>query len=140
MQTRAAALAALLILGTALSGCEKASQTDAPATADPYAGLEAEILKWRGEIVKTDALCQSHAEGQKCDSFEVVCKAQRAITPAEAAKGVTAKLVAGLNWNGFDTQHKQTQSVLRAAQFTRAHGVWTRAEHTSVNPESCADL
>jgi hypothetical protein len=132
---RLAALAALLILG----GCSPQAGGETAAN-DPYAGLDGEILKWRTEIVNNDALCQSRVEGQACESFEISCKAQLAITPKDQAAGVTAKLVAALNWNGFDPATKQTQPVVRSAEFRKAGGVWTRAEHTPVNPSTCAVL
>jgi hypothetical protein len=133
--TRAAALAALLILG----GCSQASHSGGKAS-DPYAGLDSEILKWRGEIVRTDPLCQSQVEGQKCEGFEVACKAERKITPDEQAKGVTTKVVAAINWSGFDAKRKQNQLGARAAQFSKAGTVWTRADHAPVNMSTCADL
>jgi hypothetical protein len=129
----AAALAALLLLGAC-------SQADKPPGDDKFAGLDGQILDWRKEILKDDKLCQSQVEGQKCEGFEVACKAERTITPDEAAKGVTAKVVAALNWNGFDIKFKQPQAGTATALFTRSKGTWTRTEHTSVNPNTCADL
>ena len=130
---RAAALAALLML----AAC---GQADKPASSDKFAGLDKEILTWRQEILKTDKLCQSQAAGQKCEGFEVTCKAERTITPEDQAKGVTAKVVAALNWNGFDQKFKQAQTGQATALFTNTKGAWTRVEHTSVNPSTCADL
>jgi len=129
----AAALAALLILGA----CSPAKPAD---SGDKFAGLDTEILTWRQEILKGDKLCQSQAEGQKCEGFEVVCKAERAIASDEAAKGATAKVVAALNWNGFDMKFKQPQRGNATALFTRSKGTWTRAEHAPVNLSTCADL
>jgi len=129
----AAALAALLMLGAC-------GQADKPASGDKFAGLDTEILTWRQDILKGDKLCQSQAEGQKCEGFEVVCKAERAVTPDEAAKGVTVKVVAALNWNGFDMKFKQAQRATAASLFTRTKGAWTRAEHAPVNLSTCADL
>jgi hypothetical protein len=129
----AAALAALLMLGAC-------GQTQKTADEGKFAGLDREILAWRQDILKTDALCQSKVEGQTCESFEVVCKAERTITPDEAGRGVTAKVVAALTWNGFDPEFKQAQTGTAAALFTRAGGAWTRTPHTSVSPSTCADL
>ena len=139
MQIRAAAVVALMILGAGLSGCGQGGHASGGAP-DPFAGLDGEILKWRTDIIGTDPLCRSQVEGQKCESFEVVCKAQRTITPAEQAAGMTAKVVAALNWNGFDPKLKQAQSGLRAALFSKSGGAWTRREHAPVNPTTCADL
>lgn len=129
----AAAIAALLMLGAC-------GQADKPAGNDKFAGLDKEILTWREDILKGDKLCQSQAEGQKCMGFEVTCKAERTITPDETAKGVTAKVVAALNWTGFDQKFKQTQTGQATALFTNTKGAWARTEHTSVNPSTCADL
>ena len=129
----AAALAALLMLGAC-------SQAEKSVGGDKFAGLDKEILSWRQEILKSDKLCQSQAAGQKCEAFEVTCKAERTITPDESAKGVAAKVVAALNWNGFDQKFKQAQRGQAAALFTNTKGAWTRIEHTSVNPSTCADL
>jgi hypothetical protein len=120
-----------------LGACNQSAKSTA---ADKFAGLDGQILTWRQEILKGDKLCQSQAEGQKCEGFEVVCKAERAVTPDDQAKGVTAKVVAALNWNGFDPKFKQSQRATAAALFTRANGAWTRAEHPPVNLSTCADL
>ena len=132
LKTRAAALAALLILG----GCGQYQKT--AAANDPFAGLDGEILKWRAEIVKTDALCQN-AE-QKCVDFSVNCKAERTVTDADKAKGVTAHVVAAMDWNGWDPKLKQAQMASAAAQFTKTGGAWSRSTHKPVNITTCADL
>lgn len=129
----AAALAALLMLGA----CNPAAKSTGD---DKFAGLDDEVLTWRQDILKRDKLCQSQADGQKCEGFEVVCKAERTVTPQEQARGVTAKVVAALNWNGFDPKFNQSQRATATAQFTRANGAWTRTEHTPVNLSTCADL
>ena len=129
----AAAIAALLLLGAC-------SQADKAASNDKFAGLDGQILEWRKEVLKDDKLCQSQVEGQKCVGFEVACKAERSITPDEAARGVTAKVVAALNWNGFDPKFKQAQRATAAALFTRTKGSWARTEHAPVNLSTCADL
>ena len=55
---RAAAIAALMMLGA----CGQAA--DKSAGVDKFAGLDGEILNWRQEILKSDKLCQSQAQGQ----------------------------------------------------------------------------
>lgn len=134
MTRRVAAIAALLILG----GCSQAGQSGKPA--DKFAGLDAEILKWRTDIIAGDALCKSQAEGEKCESFEVACKAERTITPAEQAKGITARVVAAMTWNGFDPKFKHAQSGVRAVEFDKSASGWTRTDHPPVNMSTCADL
>ena len=130
----AAAIAALMMLGA----CSQADK--GAATGDKFAGLDGQILSWRQDILKGDKLCQSQAEGQKCEGFEVICKAERTVTPEDQAKGVTAKVVAALNWNGFDPKFKQSQRATATALFTRTNGAWARVEHVPVNLSTCADL
>jgi hypothetical protein len=132
---RAAVVAALSILGA----CSQASQPSGQAT-DKFAGLDGEILKWRMGILAEDALCKSQVAEQKCQSFEIACKAERTVTAQDAAKGVTAHVVAAMTWEGFDPKLKQAQSGARAAQFTKTAAGWTRADHAPVNLSSCADL
>jgi hypothetical protein len=137
LKRRAAALAALLILG----GCGQGGQTGGGgASADKFAGLDGAILNWRKEIIATDALCKATAEDQKCQSFEVACKAERTVTPADQAKGVTAHVVVMMTWNGFDQKFKHPQSGTLAAEFTKAGAGWSRAPHGPVYMQTCADL
>ena len=135
MTRRAAALAALLILGA----CGQAGHSGGNA-ADKFAGLDTEILKWRTEIIAADPLCKSQAADQKCESFEVACKAERTVTPADQAKGVTARVVAAMTWSGFDPKFQHAQSGSRTAEFSKTGSGWTRTEHAPVNMSSCADL
>lgn len=130
----AAALAALLILG----GCGPAAQTGAPT--DKFSGLDSEELNWRKEIIATDPLCKATAEDQKCSGFEVACKAERTVTPADQAKGITARVVVMMTWNGFDTKFNHPQSGTRAAEFTKTAKGWTRAPHGAVYMQTCGDM
>ena len=131
---RAAAVAALLILG----GCSQATQSDKPG--DKFAGLDTEILTWRTQIIAADPLCKSPVEGQKCQSFEVACKAERTVTPADQAKGVTARVVTAMTWEGWDPKLKQAQAGSRAVEFVKTAAGWTRVDHAPVNMSSCADI
>lgn len=130
---RYAALAAGLAL---LAGC---SGQKTGASSDPYAGLDEAIRGWKTEIAAGDKSCTRAPSGSKCEMFEVSCKAQRVITPDEQAKGMTAKLVADMNWSGFDDKGAP-QPDSAAALFTKSNGTWSRAPAKPVNPESCADL
>lgn len=130
-----AMLAGLLLLG----GCSGAEQATG-GTEDRFAGLDQEIRTWREQIVETDARCQSDVEGQACETFEVVCKAERTITPEEQARGVTAKVVAALRWSGWDPEWQDRRPATATALFTRADGAWTRVEAAPVNLSTCADL
>ncbi len=143
---RAAALAAFMILGGALGGLAgcgpNGSSVSSVANPDTgkYAGLDGEILKWRQEIIATDPLCKSQAADQKCESFEVACKAERTVAPDEAAKGVTGRVVAMITWNGFDPKFNHAQSGTSVAEFTKTAQGWTRGPHKSVYMQNCGDM
>jgi hypothetical protein len=128
-------MAALSMLGA----CNQPS-TPAAGAGDKFAGLDTQILQWRLGIIAADPLCKSQAEGQKCNGFEVACKAERVVSPQDQAKGVTAHVVAAMTWEGWDPKLRQVQSGARAAQFTKTGAGWTRVDHAPVNLSSCADL
>lgn len=142
MKTLVAALAALMTTA-ALSACSPSGSTSAgggPAEQEKFAGIDQQILQWRKDILATDPLCRSQAEGEKCTGFEVACKAEREVAPAEQSAGVTAHVVAAMTWNGFDEKFKHAQSGMRAVEFTKGRSGWTRTDHKPVNPQTCADL
>src|SRR5258708_6866667 len=121
---RPAALAALLILGGALAGCSPSGQAtsgsgDAAATPAKFAGLDGEILKWRGEIIAQDPLCKQTAADQKCQGFDVACKAERTVTPDDTAKGIVSRVVVSITWTGFDPKFSHAQNGSRAAEFAK---------------------
>jgi len=134
----AAALAALTILGA----CSPSGQTGAAGggAGGKFAGLDGEILQWRKEIIATNPLCKSTVEDQKCQNFEVACKAERTVTPADQAKGVTARVVTLITWNGFDPKFNHPQSGTQAAEFTKTAQGWTRAPHKPVYMQTCGDM
>lgn len=132
---RAAALAALSILGA----CNQ-SGTSGGQAADKFAGLDNEILNWRKQIIAADPLCKGTADDQKCQSFEVACKAERTVTSQDTAKGISARVVTAMTWNGFDPKLKQAQAGSRTSEFVKSASGWTRADHAPVNMSSCADL
>jgi len=133
-----AAIAALMILGA----CSPSGQTGAAggAASDRFAGLDGQILNWRKEIIASNPLCKSTVEDQKCQNFEVACKAEREVTPADEAKGVTARVVTMITWNGFDPKFNHPQSGTQAAEFTKTAQGWTRADHKPVYMQTCADM
>jgi hypothetical protein len=135
LKTRVAAVAALLILG----GCSQASQSGSQA-GDKFAGLDGEILNWRKQIIAVDPLCKGTAEDQKCQSFEVACKAERTVTADDTAKGINARVVVAMTWNGWDPKLKQAQSGSRTSEFTKSSSGWARADHAPVNLSTCADM
>jgi hypothetical protein len=141
--TLAGLLIPALILGGALGGCSPSgSSVTSVAKGDEgkFAGLDDEILKWRKEIIATNPLCQSKASDQKCESFEVACKAERTVTPEEQAKGVVGHVVAMVAWNGFDPKFQHAQSSTQVAEFTKTKVGWTRAPHKAVYMQSCGDM
>jgi hypothetical protein len=135
-----------MILGGALGGLTGCGPNGSSVTsvANPdtgkFAGLDGEILKWRQEIVATDPLCKSTVADQKCESFEVACKAERTVTPEDQAKGVTGHVVAMITWNGFDPKFSHAQSGTSVAEFTKSAQGWSRASHKSVYMQNCGDM
>ena len=138
---RPAAMAAFLILVGALAGCSPSGSTGSGgADQGKFAGFDQEETKWRQDILASDPLCKSQAEGEKCQGFEVTCKAERNLTPQDQTNGVTARVVAAMTWNGFDPKFKHAQNGMRVAEFAKGASGWMRSEHKPVNPQSCADL
>jgi len=125
-----AGLAVLLLV----AGCSQAVKS-----TDPYAGLDAAIRAWKTTLAASEISCKRAPPGERCDTFEVACKAQRAITPQEQASGVSAKLVADMTWSGFDDKGAP-QPASAVALFEKANGAWARSPAKPVNPDSCADL
>lgn len=154
LKTRAAALAALLILGASgsLAGCGKPSggATGAAASgaasgagdqsADLNASLKPEMDRWRTEIIASDPLCKQTSADQKCKNFNVECKAERDLKADDGGKGVTHRVVAAMTFNGWDPKLKQSQDGTRTAEFVRTAAGWTRSEHPPVNLSTCADM
>ena len=130
LNMRTATVLALLIVG----GC---SPSPKGMDAGPAAGLDAEILKWRGEIVATDRLCRN--PGEKCQGFAVACKAMRTLSPQDTAGGITARVVAAINWNGWDPKTKESQSGSETVEFAKGAAGWVRTPHKPVNLSTCAD-
>jgi len=127
-----AGLAALL-----LTGC---SQRAGPDASGPYAGLESEILSWRTEIEATHPACTAKVAGKGCESFEVTCKGAQTIAPDETARGVTARVVAAMTFNGRNPDGSSGRPGSSFAQFTKAGGKWTRIPAMPVNMTSCAPV
>lgn len=141
MKTPAPAAAIALIAGLALATLGLTACSSGPKTDpnDPNAGLEAEVLTWRNDLQSQQPLCRKKVDGQTCVSFEVTCKAMQTITPAEAAKGVNAKVVAAMSFSGHGKDGAPAQGSA-FAMFSKAGGKWSRAEAKPVNMGTCAPL
>ena len=127
---RFCALGALLLL----AACGRPE----PKSADKFAGLDAEIRTWREGILASSPLCKT--ADQKCESFEVVCKAERDLTPEDQVKGVTAHVVAAMRFAGFDPQMKQAQTGAETVAFKKTAAGWTRTDRGPVNLSTCGDI
>lgn len=106
--------------------------------SDPYAGLDAQILAWRADLEGGHPACANKVDGKGCDTFEVTCKAAQTITPEEQGRGVTAKLIAAMRFNGRTAEGGSGASGSAFAQFAKAGGQWTRTEAKPVNLTTCA--
>lgn len=131
-------LAVSLLTLLFLSACgPKVDETSTPAR---YSGLEPQILAWRTVIEASHPACAAKVEGRGCESFQVTCKAAQEITTDEAANGVSAQLVAAMTFNGRNADGSSGKPGSAFAIFSKARGVWTRAEAQPVNMTSCALL
>lgn len=107
---------------------------------DPYAGLETEILTWRSDLEAHHMACQTKVGGKGCESFEVTCKAAQEIGPDEIAKGVTAKVVAAMRFNGRNADGSSGRPGSAFAMFSKSNGAWARGEAKPVNMSTCAPV
>ncbi|CAN5767693.1 hypothetical protein BH11PSE1_BH11PSE1_18280 [soil metagenome] len=122
----------ILAAAAVLASCSPKAKTGAEAKSE---GLEEAILAWRQQIMKTDAACTSKADG--CQSFEVGCKMERPITPTDQAKGVTAKLVVAMSWEGWDAKRSEYRPQAGFGEFTKVDGGWLRGTTAPVNLSTC---
>lgn len=124
------------LCGLLLAACSSGPKAD---PNDPNAGLEPEILNWRNDLAAQQPVCQKKVDGVACVNFEVMCKAMQDITPAEKARGVSAKVVAAITFNGHSKDGAE-KSGSAFAMFSKAGGKWSRAEAKPVNMNTCAPL
>lgn len=130
----AAALGATLLLAACGSGAGDAG------SSDPYAGLDAQVLAWRTEIEANHPACATKVEGKGCEAFEVTCKGAQEVTPEDNARGVTARVVAAMRFNGRTADGSSGKPGSAFAEFSKAGGQWTRAEAKPVNMSTCASF
>ena len=131
------ALAATLAL-TGLGACSP--KAPAGSEAAKYAGLEVAIRDWHAAIDAAPEKCPAKDGAKGCQTFEVACKAERPITPDEAAKGVSAKIVAAMSWEGWDPKRGEYQPGSDFAEFTKSGGAWSRQTTGPVNLATCAGV
>jgi hypothetical protein len=132
------ALATLVLATLTLSACGQPAGGGGQSNEDPrFAGLDQQIAAWRTDIEGSNAAC-SKTGGKGCQDFQVACKAEREITPAEQAKGVTAKLIAAMTFNSHGDVTGDLKPGSAFAEFAKAGETWTRVEATPVNLATCA--
>ncbi|WP_340644064.1 hypothetical protein [Phenylobacterium sp.] len=122
----------ILAAAALLASCSPKAKSGAEAK---YDGLDEAILAWRQQIVTTDTACTAKADG--CQSFEVRCKGEREIAATDQAKGVTAKLVVAMRWEGWEEVRSEYRPVSGFSEFTKVDGDWLRAATAPVNLSTC---
>ena len=115
-----------------LAACSQKSATD-----DKYAGLDGAIQDWHKSIEATPA-CLSKADGKGCQSFEVGCKGERPIAATDQAKGISARLVVAMSWEGWDDKRSEYRPASGFAEFNKVDGAWIRSDTGPVNLSTCA--
>lgn len=126
----------ITLAALALTGCGKSGST--AASGDPYAGLDTGFASWRTEIEATHPGCKVKVKKKGCEAFQITCKAQQEITPAEAASGITAQIVAAMTFMGKGADGSSDNPGSSFAVFSKARGTWTRVETSPVNLSTCA--
>ncbi len=119
-----------------LAGCGPGDKAD-----DAYAGLDRAIRDWRVALIASEPACQGKtAQGNEpCQAFEVSCKVEDPITPAERASGVTQRVLAAITWTAPDPAGGGGRPDSATAVFTRTADGWTRKPVTDpVNVRTCA--
>ena len=77
------------------------------------------------------------AGGNGCQAFEVGCKVEQPIGPSEV--GVTARVMAAMSWNAWNTARGDFDPASGSAVFTKTNGKWARRDlSTPVNLTTCA--
>jgi hypothetical protein len=130
------AIAAACLGLAACQGGEKAA--GGAQGGDPYAGLDAEIRSWHGQIKDGDAGCKDKPDGEQCRAFEVACKGAREVSAEEAAEGMTAKVVAAMGWEAWDAARSEYRPAGATAEFQKVGGAWKRLPTGPVNLSTCA--
>ena len=127
-----------LVLPLLLVACSEGGGDKGPA--DPNAGLDAQIVAWRGVLEAEHPACSTKVEGKGCQDFQVMCKAYQEITPEETGRGVTSQIVAAMTFAGRNADGSTGKSGSAFAVFTKTGPAWTREEASPVNLATCATL
>ncbi|MCC7267456.1 MAG: hypothetical protein IT546_08985 [Caulobacteraceae bacterium] len=131
----AAGAAALL-----LSACGDGGGKSSGGEGDRFAGLDQAILAWKADIEATHESCKNKVEGTGCVDFQVACKAERAVTEADRALGVTERVVAAFRWQGWNPAGTEQLPAGASAEFDKIGGEWARKPTAPVNPTSCQPI
>lgn len=132
-------VAAACLVAILLSACSPGGGAKS-ASNDPYSGLDTQIVAWRTAIEASHSTCAAKVEGKGCQDFQVMCKAMQDVTSDEAAKGVTAKVVAAMTFAARSPDGSTGKSGSSFANFAKAGDTWTRTEAKPVNMTTCATL
>ncbi|MDO8378816.1 hypothetical protein [Phenylobacterium sp.] len=127
-----------VLIASALALVAACSPKAKSAADDQYAGLGDEILAWHKQIQASDKACLSKSDGKGCQGFEVGCKGARELTAIDKAKGVTAKLVVAMSWEGWDPVRSEYRTQSGFSEFTKVDGGWMRNPTGPVNLSTCA--
>lgn len=130
-------LAAAVILA-ACGNASSPSGAQSNASGDRFAGFEGQTRAWRDAILAGHRLCAGKSGDMACQAFEVTCKGERAVTPAEREKGVVAKIVAAMTFEAKGLGPDDLKPGSAFAEFVRTGETWTRAETDPVNLSTCA--
>jgi hypothetical protein len=124
-------------MALAVAGCQKKAAPVAQGEDGKFSGLEQAILDWRNDIRKTEAACQDLAAGKGCQNFEVACKAERPVAAPEQARGVAAKVVAGMSWLAWDEKRSEAMPASSFVEFTNTGGAWSHGAPLKGNLATC---
>lgn len=134
---------ALIAAVLGLSACGKggtASTAAAPASGEEgrFAGLDAEIQAWRLDILANHKICTGKTGDMACQDFAVACKGERELTTEDGQKGVTAKIVSAMTFNGKGSNADDLKPGSSFVEFAKTGETWTRTETAPVNLQTCA--
>ena len=132
MIARPALVALALLTLTACSG-----QSASTGSQDKYAGLDTEIRSWREALLEKRTDCAAAPADKACRAFEVACKGEREITPAETEAGVTAKIASAMTFESWDKVRSEFRPASAFAEFTKGPKGWKRQETGPLNLSTC---